>query len=154
MSDTDAQADNDINRIRQTTDIVAAFVSHNSMAPGDLPKLISEIYAALKSVSVSQPVAAGQPLVPAVPIKKSITPDFLVCLDDGKQYKSLKRHLSKLGMTPDEYRAKWGLPNNYPMVAPNYSSTRSTLAKTNGLGRKPAAPTQFGKRTRRANAEA
>ncbi|MNT69858.1 Transcriptional regulatory protein ros [compost metagenome] len=78
-------------------------------------------------------------LTPAVPIKKSVTPDFIICLDDGKKFKSIKRHLSTLGMTPDEYRTKWGLASDYPMVAPNYSATRSTLAKANGLGLKPVA---------------
>lgn len=123
-------------RLEQVAGIVSAYVSNNALSPADLPKLIAETHMALRSLATetSQPVV--QELTPAVPIKKSVTPDFIICLDDGKKFKSLKRHLTQLGMTPAEYRAKWGLPENYPMVAPNYSATRSSLAKSNGLGRK------------------
>jgi predicted transcriptional regulator len=129
------------------TDIVSAFVSNNKVAAGDLPGMISQVYKALDDVANgAKPQEAAAPLTPAVPIKKSITPDFLISLEDGQKYKSLKRHLSTRGMTPDEYRAKWGLPRDYPMVAANYSAQRSQLAKALGLGQggrgatAPAAP--------------
>lgn len=120
-----------------TADIVAAFVANNAISASDLTGLIGSVYAALGGLG--QPVAVPPTeLVPAVPIKKSVTPDFIVCLDDGRKFKSMKRHLAGLGMTPDEYRAKWGLPLDYPMVAPNYTAKRSALAISNGLGRKSA----------------
>lgn len=120
-----------------TVDIVAAFVAHNAISASDLPGLIGSVFATLGGLG--QPVAVSvTELAPAVPIKKSVTPDFIVCLDDGKKFKSMKRHLAGLGMTPDEYRTKWGLPPDYPMVAPNYTARRSALAISNGLGRKPA----------------
>lgn len=125
-----------------TADIVAAFVANNAISASDLPDLIGSVYAALGSLNQSVAVPPNV-LVPAVPIKKSVTPDFIVCLDDGKKFKSMKRHLAGLGMTPDEYRAKWGLPMDYPMVAANYTAKRSALAISSGLGRKPppvAAP--------------
>lgn len=121
-------------RLEQVAEIVSAYVSNNAVSPTDLPGLIASTHSAMQSLSV----VAEQPpeeLKPAVPIKKSVTPDYIVCLDDGKKFKSMKRHLAGLGMTPDEYRAKWGLPSDYPMVAPNYAATRSALAKSNGLGR-------------------
>lgn len=123
--------------------IVAAFVSNNSLPVGDLPALIVSVDEALRKLSNG--AAAPQPeekREPAVPVRKSITPDYLVCLDDGKQFKSLRRHLATLGLTPDEYRAKWGLSADYPMVAPNYAAQRSELAKRLGLGqaRRKAAP--------------
>jgi predicted transcriptional regulator len=121
-------------------EIVAAFVSHNSVPVAELPSLIASVDAALRGLAgKAQKTAMEQP-TPAVPIRRSITPDYLICLDDGKKFKSLKRHLATLGMTPDEYRAKWGLASDYPMVAANYAAQRSDLAKTMGLGlaRKPA----------------
>ena len=124
-----------------TAAIVAAYVSHHSLRPDDLSKLIGDIHLALKRA----PEAASQlnppPQKPAVPIKKSVTADYVVCLEDGKKFKSLKRHLSGMhATTPADYRAKWGLPRDYPMTAPNYSKARSSLAKSLGLGRKaPAA---------------
>lgn len=126
-------------RLEQVTEIVSAFVSKNSISPADLPKLIAETHQALRSLSDAEVQPVAEQLKPAVPIRRSITPDFIICLDDGKKYKSLKRHLSVLGMTPDEYRAKWGLPSDYPMVAANYAATRSALAKSSGLGRRPEA---------------
>lgn len=126
----------DENLVR-TSEIVAAFVANNAIGASDLPGLIGNVYAALGGLD--QPVVGPTvELVPAVSIKKSVTPDFIVCLDDGKKFKSMKRHLAGLGMTPDEYRTKWGLPSDYPMVAPNYTATRSALAISSGLGRKPA----------------
>jgi len=127
-----------------TAGIVAAYVAHNSVPTGDLPTLIASTYGALRTLGGATEAAAPAPekLVPAISIKKSITPDAIICLEDGKSFKSLKRHLSsKYGMTPDQYRAKWGLPADYPMVAPAYAEARSQLAKKMGLGqqRKKAA---------------
>ncbi|HSK41946.1 MAG TPA: MucR family transcriptional regulator [Arenibaculum sp.] len=126
--------------IELTTQIVVAYVSQSPVTASDLPNTINTVYAALNSVgSAPEPVAEKQK--PAVPIKKSVTPDYIVCLEDGKKLKMLKRHLrSTYGLTPDEYRAKWNLPLDYPMVAPNYAARRSEFAKSIGLGRKPAAP--------------
>lgn len=119
-----------------TSDIVAAHVSNNSVAVSDLPVLIQNVYSALAGLNA--PAAA--PVVkqePAVSIRSSIKPDYIVCLEDGKKLKMLKRHLmTHYGMTPDDYRAKWGLPADYPMVAPNYAEQRRTLAKSIGLGTK------------------
>jgi predicted transcriptional regulator len=117
-------------------DIVSAYVSNNTVATGDLPGLISEVYAALQRTSSGvAPEPQPEPLKPAIPVKKSVTPDYIVCLEDGKKFKSLKRHLrTQYGVTPEEYREKWGLPPDYPMVAPNYAQARSDLAKKMGLG--------------------
>ncbi len=124
--------------ITLTSQIVSAYVSKNSLQASDLPALISNVYQSLKSAG--QPQAAAEvpsELKPAVPVKKSVTPEYIICLEDGKKLKMLKRHLSSsYGMTPDEYRAKWGLPADYPMVAPNYAKQRSDLALKLGLGRK------------------
>jgi predicted transcriptional regulator len=126
-------------QIELTADVVAAYVSNNPVPVGELPKLIADVYTALGQVNGAAPAAEVEPQKPAVPIKKSLTPDFIVSLEDGKRFKSLKRHLmTSYGMTPEEYRAKWNLPSDYPMVAPNYAASRSALAKTMGLGRKPA----------------
>ena len=127
-----------------TAEMVAAFVANNSLPIAELPALIQSTHAALLRLA-SGPVDTAPQVEkkePAVSIRKSLTPDFLVCLDDGKKFKSLRRHLATLGMTPDQYRAKWGLPSDYPMVAPNYAAARSQLAKQSGLGqlRKNAAP--------------
>jgi len=117
-------------------DIVAAYVSYNSVPTGDLGDLISSIHLALANLDAVNTVPQPEPdLVPAVSVKKSVTPDYLICLEDGKRFKSLKRHLAGLGMTPAQYRKKWGLPDSYPMVAANYAATRSALAKKIGLGR-------------------
>ena len=118
-----------------TTEIVAAHVSNNTVALSDLPQLINQIYNSLANIG-SAPVTASPRLQPAVSIKKSVQPDYLVCLEDGKKLKMLKRHLrSTYNMTPDEYRTKWGLAPDYPMVAPNYAAQRSEFAKKIGLGR-------------------
>ena len=123
--------------ISLTGEIVSAFVSHNSLPLAELPALIQSVHAALVGIAngASAPSAA-EPVAPtpAVTVRKSITPDYLICLDDGREFKSLRRHLKLLGMTPDQYRAKWKLPADYPMVAPNYAALRSTLAKKIGLG--------------------
>ncbi|MGD9912675.1 MAG: MucR family transcriptional regulator [Rhizobiaceae bacterium] len=119
-----------------TADIVAAYVSKNDVQASGLPALISQVHAAMTGLTSEQP--PREALRPPVPIKKSVTPDYIICLEDGKKYKSLKRHLgSAYGMTPDQYRQKWGLPPDYPMVAPNYAVARSELAKATGLGRIP-----------------
>lgn len=121
--------------VDMTADIVSAYVSANQVAAQDLPALIRTIYTALRDVGAGQEPAVEPTQEPAVPIKRSITPDFIVCLEDGKKFKSLKRHLrTRYGMTPEEYRAKWGLAHDYPMVAPNYAKARSDLAKRMGLG--------------------
>jgi len=122
-------------KISLSADIVSAYVSRNSVTPGGLPALIESVHSALASLGAVEAVPKAEVLVPAVPVRKSITPDFLICLDDGKKFKSLKRHLANLGMTPEQYREKWGLPKDYPMVAPEYAATRSALAKKIGLGR-------------------
>ena len=124
--------------ILQTAKIVSAYVERNNLAVADLPAFISSVHQSLSKLG--QSASEGAPeveLQPAVPIKKSVLPDYIVCLEDGKKLKMLKRHLqSSYGLTPDEYRAKWGLPAEYPMVAPNYAKARSDLAHQIGLGRK------------------
>ena len=121
--------------IELTANIVSAYVSNNSVSAGEIPNLINQIHAALVRVSGGQSDAQPEPLKPAISVKKSITPDYLVCLEDGRKFKSLKRHLrTKYNMSPEEYRAKWNLPKDYPMVAPNYAKARSDLAKQMGLG--------------------
>jgi predicted transcriptional regulator len=123
------------NYIELTAGIVSAYVSNNTVASSDIPSLINQIHTALLRVSTGTSDAQPEPLKPAVSIKKSITPDHLVCLEDGKKFKSLKRHLrTQYNMTPEQYRDKWGLPPDYPMVAPNYAQARSQLAKQMGLG--------------------
>jgi predicted transcriptional regulator len=117
-----------------SADIVAAYVSHNAVAPAGLPALIESVHSAITSLGVVEAMPKTEALIPAVPIRKSITPGFLICLDDGKKLKTLKRHLTNLGMTPDQYRTKWNLPKEYPMTAPDYAATRSALAKSIGLG--------------------
>jgi predicted transcriptional regulator len=121
--------------VEMTVDIVSAYVGANQVPPQDLPALIRTVYGALKDVGVGVSVPVESALEPAVPIKRSVTPEFIVCLEDGKKFKSLKRHLrTRYGMTPEDYRAKWGLSHDYPMVAPNYAKERSDLAKRMGLG--------------------
>jgi predicted transcriptional regulator len=149
-------SDNDLpNAVELAAEIVAAFVSHNSLPAGDLPSLIASVHGSLRGLSSGAPT--GQPeekREPAVSIRKSVTPEYLICLDDGKKFKSLRRHLATLGMTPDQYRSKWGLPADYPMVAPNYAAQRSQLAKSMGLGqkRKKAAAAKTGGRRAKASA--
>ncbi len=128
--------------IEMTAGIVSAYVGNNLVATADLPALIKQVHGALATVGAPVAEPAPPPKEPAVPVKKSITPDYLICLEDGRKFKSLKRHLrTKYDMTPEDYRAKWNLPKDYPMVAPNYAEARSNLAKQMGLGqggRKPA----------------
>lgn len=121
--------------IALVADIVSAYVSNNSVGSAELPALIGDVHAALQRVSQGESAPEAEPLKPAVPVKKSIMPEFIVCLEDGKKFKSLKRHLrTQYNMTPEQYREKWGLPADYPMVAPNYAAARSELAKQMGLG--------------------
>ena len=122
--------------IELAAEIVAAFVANNPLPKGELSSLIQAVHTAVVGLAAGPESAPPQIEVktPAVPIRKSITPDFLICLDDGKRFKSLRRHLSGLGLTPEQYREKWNLPFDYPMVAPNYAAQRSALAKQIGLG--------------------
>jgi predicted transcriptional regulator len=121
--------------IELTAGIVSAYVSNNPVSAGDIPNLINQVHSALVRVSGGQSDSAPEPLKPAVSLKKSITPEYLICLEDGKKFKSLKRHLrTQYNMTPEQYRDKWGLPPDYPMVAPSYAAARSQLAKQMGLG--------------------
>jgi predicted transcriptional regulator len=149
--------------LEHVTSIIAAYVSNNTIQRENLPALIQDTFSALSRAN--QPEAIAEELVPAVSIKRSVQPEYIVCLEDGKQFKSLKRHLmTSYSMTPDEYRQKWGLPYDYPMVAPNYAAARSELAKKSGLGRReeqvvvaaPAAVAKAGKKktatTRKAKA--
>src|SRR3954471_10620225 len=124
------------NFIELAADLVSAFVSKNSVPAAELPALIGNVHAALTKVaSGTYAQSAEEPKAPAVSVKKSVQPDYIVCLEDGKRFKSLKRHLRTVyDLTPDQYRAKWGLPASYPMVAPNYAAARSQLAKQMGLG--------------------
>ena len=125
--------------IELSTEIVSAYVSHNALSPSDLPKLIADVHGALRTLSSNEAPLPVEELKPAVPVRKSVAPDYIICLEDGKKFKSLKRHLrTHYNLSPEEYREKWGLPADYPMVAPSYSATRSKLAKDNGLGRKAA----------------
>jgi predicted transcriptional regulator len=124
-----------IDFIGLTAEIVSAYVSNNPVASADIPALINQVHSALLRVSSGQGAGSSEPLKPAVPVKRSINPDYIVCLEDGKKFKSLKRHLrSQYGMTPEQYREKWSLPADYPMVAPSYAAARSQLAKQMGLG--------------------
>ena len=131
MSDQPSQTD----LLELTAEIVSAHASNNKVVPAELPQVIKDVFATLSELGESG-VPAEAP-TPAVPVKKSITPDFIICLEDGKKLKMLKRHLNtSYGMSPEQYRERWGLPADYPMVAPNYAKRRSTLAKKIGLGRK------------------
>lgn len=121
-----------------TANIVSAYLSNNPTPASEIPALISQVHAALQRVSTGRTEAPQEPAKPAVSIKKSVAPDYLVCLEDGKRFKSLKRHLrTQYNITPEQYRDKWGLPADYPMVAPNYAVERSQLAKKMGLGQQP-----------------
>lgn len=152
MDDTNLSA---TDLLTLTADIVAAHVGNNNVAISDLSVLIGNVHAALAGLSEPAKIP-DEPLVPAVSIRSSVKPDYIVCLDDGKKLKMLRRHLmTHYGMTPDDYRAKWGLPADYPMVAPNYAEKRRALAKEIGLGtkgrgggRKPAAARKAPARTR------
>jgi predicted transcriptional regulator len=125
----------DTDFIAYTAEIVSAYLSNNAVSASDIPALIHQVHGALLRIETGQPEKPADAAKPAVPIKRSITSDYLVCLEDGKKFKSLKRHLrSQYNVTPEQYREKWGLPPDYPMVAPNYAAARSKLAKDMGLG--------------------
>ena len=142
--------------LQLTADIVSAYVSNNPTPPASLPGLIANINSAIRNLGGPPPAPEPAELVPAVPIKKSITPDYLVSLEDGRKFKSLKRHLAtSYGLTPELYRKKWSLPADYPMVAPGYAAHRSELAKSMGLGRAPksskmAPPAKRGRKPKAA----
>jgi predicted transcriptional regulator len=127
--------------IELAADIVSAYVSNNSVAPAELPALIRDVHAALSRLHEAPPAPVAEPLKPAVSARRSVHDDFIICLEDGKKFKSLKRHLrTQYNMTPEQYREKWSLPADYPMVAPNYAKARSALAKEMGLGQKRRGP--------------
>ena len=130
----------EMNLTSQTADIVSAYVASNALSSDKLGDFISSVYGALSRASVQCAEPQKAELKPAISIKKSVTPEFIICLEDGKKFKSLKRHLrSQYDMSPEEYREKWGLPHDYPMVAPAYAAARSDLAKNMGLGRRGTA---------------
>lgn len=136
MSNVEHTAPTD-HSIELAASIVAAYVGHNALNVADLPKLIGDVHGAIVGLGGEPEPAPTERPEPAVSIRKSVTPDYLVCLEDGQKFKSLKRHLmTHHKLTPETYRAKWGLPRDYPMVSPNYSETRSSLAKASGLGKK------------------
>ena len=136
------ESTNDTSSLELVSKIVSAYVSKNSLPPGELPRLIRTVHEALKT---PDQVASSRP-EPAVPIKKSVSPDYVICLEDGMKLKMLKRHLrASYDMSPDEYRQRWGLPADYPMVAPKYAAVRSALAKKIGLGRKAGSKVKAGK---------
>jgi predicted transcriptional regulator len=140
--------------VQLTADIVSAYVTNNTLEFGQLSKLIEEVHLALVRAPQAAVEPEQKPLVPAVAVRKSVTPDYIVSLEDGRKFKSLKRHLAgTYGMTPDEYRMKWGLPRDYPMVAPNYAKARSELAKRMGLGRKNGGAAPAKKRGRKRAAK-
>lgn len=139
-----SERSNNSDLLAYTAEIVSAHVANNTVAVSDLPQLIQDIYRSLANVG-SAPVAPERPQ-PAVAVKKSVHPDYIICLEDGKKLKMLKRHLkTAYNMTPEEYRDRWGLPADYPMVAPNYAAHRSSLAKKIGLGTKPRKRTAKGR---------
>ena len=137
MSEETAKSIEQNEILRMAVDIVSAYVGNNTVATDQVPDVISSVYGSLSSLDGLQSEANTEPLKPAVSVRRSVNPDYIVCLEDGKKLKMLKRHLrAAYNMTPDDYRAKWGLPADYPMVAPNYASQRSEFAKKIGLGRK------------------
>lgn len=137
MSDSKTKMDvSSMGLLGLASDIVAAYLTKNSVPANDLPDLIRTVHSTLSDLEQGKTPGASQELTPAVPVKKSVAPDYIVCLEDGKKLKMLKRYLrSQYGMSPEEYRARWNLPLDYPMVAPNYAAQRSRLAKQIGLGR-------------------
>ncbi|MES0139383.1 MucR family transcriptional regulator [Mesorhizobium sp. M0016] len=146
MTDEDNHA---VELAELTADVVSAYVANNPLPVANLPDLIASVHASLSGLS-SQIAPAAKELVPAANPKKSVFPDYIISLEDGRKFQSMKRHLGLLGMTPDEYREKWGLSRDYPMVAPNYAAKRSALAKASGLGRKTAPVKVSAKRKAKA----
>jgi predicted transcriptional regulator len=131
---TDQTSSEPSNVVELAADIVSAYVTKNAVPVSELPALIASVHAALQQAGHPAPAPSSEKPTPAVPVKKSVTPDAILSLEDGKPYKSMKRHLARLGMTPQQYREKWGLPVDYPMVAPTYAAKRSELARKSGLG--------------------
>ena len=143
MADEAGQQVEQTEILKMPSNIIVAYVGHNSVATEQMPDVIATVYDSLQALNAGGGAAGAGPPKPAVSIRSSIKPDYLVCLEDGKKQKMIKRHLRTAhDMTPDEYRAKWGLPYDYPMVAPSYAEQRSKLAKKFGLGRKPGARTK------------
>lgn len=141
MSDALRSDTTELGMLRMTAEIVSAYVSKNTVPAQQIPDLINTVFVSLSGLQEPLEEQANEPLKPAVPIRKSVTPEYVVCLEDGKKLKMLKRHLrSTYNMSPDEYRARWGLPADYPMVAPNYAQQRSEFAKKIGLGRGAGRP--------------
>lgn len=137
MAEENSQAIPKTDVLRMAVEIVSAYVSNNSVAAAQVPEVINTVYGSLSTLNGQTGTESMEALKPAVSVRRSVNPDYIVCLEDGKKLKMLKRHLrAAYGMTPDEYRAKWSLPADYPMVAPNYAAQRSTFAKQIGLGRK------------------
>lgn len=143
MSDPLRSDTTDNELLRMAADIVSAYVSKNAVPAHQIPELINTVFASLSGLQEPADEPQNEPLKPAVPIRKSVTPEFIVCLEDGKKLKMLKRHLrSTYNMSPEEYRSRWGLPADYPMVAPNYAAQRSEFAKKIGLGRGAGRPSR------------
>lgn len=141
MSDTGSELISREEILHMTVDIVAAYVSNNQLPSAQIPEVIDTVFRSLSTLEGGQVEVAAEPQKPAVPVRRSVNPDYITCLEDGKKLKMLKRHLrTTYDMTPEEYRAKWNLPPDYPMVAPNYAMQRSDFAKKIGLGRKPGEP--------------
>ena len=137
MGDENVSKVSEEEMLRMTTEVVSAYVGNNMLPAAQIPEVIKTVYGSLAELSAQARTVEKEPPKPAVPVRRSVTPDFIVCLEDGKKLKMLKRHLrTNYNLTPDEYRAKWGLPADYPMVAPNYAKQRSEFAKRIGLGRK------------------
>ncbi len=133
--------------LRMTAEVVASYLGNNMVPAAQIPEVINTVFSALNGIGTDGGEAKGEPQKPAVPIKKSITNEYIICLEDGKKLKMLKRHLrTTYGLSPDEYRAKWGLPADYPMVAPNYAAQRSAFAKKIGLGRTAGKPRGRGRK--------
>ncbi len=134
-----AKTNNSLVLLELTANIVSSHFSNNAIAPDSLPEFIRNVHASLSAIASAAPHSSDTPLRPAVPIKRSISNDYIICLEDGKKLKMLRRHLKRVfGMTPEQYRTRWGLPSDYPMVAPSYAAKRSELAKKIGLGTKPS----------------
>ncbi|MCC6468658.1 MAG: MucR family transcriptional regulator [Alphaproteobacteria bacterium] len=134
--------------LRMTAEVVASYLGNNMLPSAQIPDVINTVYGALTGINTGGGDSKSEPQKPAVPLKKSIAPDYIICLEDGKKLKMLKRHLrTTYGLTPDEYRTKWGLPADYPMVAPNYAAQRSAFAKKIGLGRTAGKPRGRGRKS-------
>jgi predicted transcriptional regulator len=154
MSDNEFASEGEL--VGLTAEIVSAYIGNNSVQRGDIAEVIRSVHAALANLGTPKLEPAAERPIPPISIKRSVTPDFLISMEDGKRYKSLKRHLAGKGLTPEQYREKWGLPRDYPMTAPNYSAQRSELARAAGLGRKPNVEAEpapaAAKRTRKKSA--